>query len=165
MPKKGRPLGEPMPQKGRDYLGLVLMGALAFLALLMLVKSCNAKDVGQWQNAEPDKKAYVEGLREPDYPGTSCCGEGDMYFADKVEPCPPNSADKCWVIAVITDTRDDTPLKRDHVEPGTHVAIPPEKRRKMYEPNPLGHTVVFLAVGDSPHDPPHVYCYEPMGGL
>ena len=43
----------------------------------------------------------------------SCCGEADAYWADAIE------IDGDKIYAVITDDRDDGPLKRQHVDSGS----------------------------------------------
>ena len=61
-------------------------------------------------------------------------------------------------VAIVTDTRDDAPLHRPHVENGTRVTVPTRKI-KWDKGNPTGHGIIFIgAVG-------YVYCYLPPGGV
>jgi hypothetical protein len=60
-------------------------------------------------------------------------------------------------VAIITDTRDDTPLGRPHIENGKRVTVPNTKI-KWDRGNPTGHGIIFLGDGGE------VYCYLPPGG-
>lgn len=101
---------------------------------------------------DPDDPAldqFYEGLKQPDT-GFGCCGRADAYFADEVKQV--GNA----LIAIITDTREDAPRGRRHIEPGTEYVIPANKRRPPpIPPNPTGHTIIFIDSGDN------VLCYEP----
>src|ERR1041384_5670026 len=85
--------------------------------LLIAVASCPtlARDLGQWQNADPSFSAWYRNLRQPDRPMLSCCGEADAYFADEFEVVGDE------YVAIVTDTRDDEALRRPHVAPGTRI--------------------------------------------
>jgi hypothetical protein len=87
----------------------------------------------------------------PDYPNLTCCGLADAYWADSYEV----KGDQ--YVAIITDTRDDIPLGRPHVENGKRVAVPNTKI-KWDRSNPTGHGIIFIGVGGE------VYCYLPPGG-
>lgn len=128
--------------------GLVVF-AVFIIALLSICRAI-ARDIGQWKYASPDMAAYFQTLMQPDI-AVSCCGEADMYYADKTEAGPNGE-----LIAVITDTRDDGPLMRPHIEPGTRVVVPPNKIRKIPIPNPTEHTLIFISASGT------VYCYEPL---
>jgi hypothetical protein len=87
----------------------------------------------------------------PDNPTISCCGGADAYYADAFE------TDGDRYVAVITDTRDDAPLGRHHVELGTRIVVPTRKL-KVDSGNPTGHGVIFLSSSDT------VFCYVAPGG-
>ena len=92
------------------------------------------------------------GLKQPDRPNMSCCGEADAYWADSYE------VKEDQYVAIITDTRDDKPLGRaQHIEAGTRVAVPNSKV-KWGSGNPTGHGIIFIGVGGD------VFCYLPPGG-
>ncbi len=93
---------------------------------------------------------YFASLTMPDYPNISCCGFADAYWADLTAAGPNGET-----IAVITDTRDDGPLQRPHIDVGTQIIVPPNKVRKHPVFNPTGHTLIFLGASG-------VYCYEPL---
>lgn len=112
-----------------------------------------ARDLGQWQHADPRISAWFKSLMQPDNPSMSCCGKVDAYWADGVEVTKDGQ-----VIAIVTDERDDAPLGRRHVPPGTRVVVPPHKL-KWDRGNPTGHVVIFL---DGNND---VLCYVMNGGV
>jgi hypothetical protein len=91
---------------------------------------------------------------QPDEPSLRCCGLGDAYWADSYEV----KGDQ--YIAIITDTRDDIPLGRPHIDNGTRVAVPNSKI-KWDRGNPTGHGIIFIGHGD---EVLYVYCYVPPGG-
>lgn len=111
-----------------------------------------ARDLGQWANSDPAIKAWYESLMQPDIPQASCCGEADSYWADSFETSPNGE-----YVAIITDPRDDEPLKRQHVDIGTKIVIPNYKLNK--DSNPTGHGIIFLSRGG------YVYCYIAPGGV
>jgi len=127
---------------------------LAPAVFAALIFPAFARDLGQWQYAAPDIREYFASLMQPDNPRVSCCGEADAYWADQTDTGPNGE-----LIAIITDTRDDGPLKRAHVAVGTRIVIPPSKIRRHPIPNPTGHTLVFLGAYGN------VYCYEPLPGM
>ena len=119
------------------------------------IGSVLAHDKGQHFDT-PDVRDYYLTLRQPDNAMLSCCGEGDAYYADKQEEGPNGE-----LIAIITDTRENGPLKRKPIAVGTKIVVPPHKRRRVPIYNPTGHTVIF--VGGSPeYNVFIVYCYEPL---
>jgi hypothetical protein len=123
-----------------------------FLVMLMLLCS----GVVHAQNA-PDLSEYYSSLRQPDYP-SSCCGEGDAYFADKTRACTAEETlNGCALVAVITDTRPDDVRNRVHIPVGTEYVIPVSKLRKEPIPNPTDHNIVFVSPMTN-----QVLCYEPV---
>jgi hypothetical protein len=60
-------------------------------------------------------------------------------------------------IAIITDTRDDKPLRRVHVENGTLILVPKNKIQ-WDRGNPTGHGIIFIGPDED------VYCYLPPEG-
>jgi len=110
-----------------------------------------ARDVGQWENTDPAVSKWYRGLMQPDDPTKSCCGESDAYWADDFETDGNN------VIAIITDTREDAPLFRRHIAPGTRFTVPPHKL-KYDKGNPTGHGVIFIGADGT------VFCYVAPAG-
>jgi hypothetical protein len=110
-----------------------------------------ARDLGQWASGDPLVSKWYKSLMMPDNPTISCCGGADAYYADIFE------TDGDRYVAVITDTRDDAPLGRHHVEPGTRIPVPTRKL-KVDSGNPTGHGVIFLSSSDT------VFCYVAPGG-
>jgi hypothetical protein len=112
----------------------------------------SARDLGQWELVDPSVSRWYRSLMMPDNPTISCCGEADAYYADVFE------TDGDRYVAVITDTRDDAPLRRHHVAPGTRIVVPNTKL-KVDSGNPTGHGVIFLSSSDT------VFCYVAPGGI
>ena len=130
----------------------VMLKASIWLAVIVLVVStASARDVGQWASVDPAQRQWFNGLMQPDNPGLSCCGEADAYWADSYEV----NGDQ--YVAIITDTRDDAPLHRPHVENGRRITVPNTKI-KWDRGNPTGHGIIFISGS-------HVYCYLPPGGV
>jgi hypothetical protein len=55
--------------------------------VLVLVFGCvigvvRARDLGQWESADPAIREWYQALMQPDIPTASCCGEADAYWAD-----------------------------------------------------------------------------------
>jgi hypothetical protein len=98
----------------------------------------DARDLGQWADADPAVSEWFRELKVPDNPRVSCCGEADAYWADKTYTKDGKN------IAVITDTRPDGPLQRPHVPPGTEIVIP-DSKMKWDRGNPTGHNIIFLS--------------------
>ncbi len=117
--------------------------------------------------ANPGMKDWYSRQMQPDAWLTSCCGPGDVYWADKFEI----GADGQFY-AIVTDDRPDEILDaegniiavRPHVDVGTRVLIPPIKHKDpradpMPEPR---HGVVWLRTFPDKW----VYCYvSPPGDL
>lgn len=131
---------------------LYFLFVAAVIVTVITLATANARDVGQWEAADPIIRQWYKTLMQPDNPGISCCGEADAYWADQVEVKDGK------VFAIITDTRPDAPLGRRHVPPGTRVEVPPHKMTWKYG-NPTGHVIVFLGAGNS------VLCYVQGGGV
>jgi hypothetical protein len=110
------------------------------------------RDLGQWASIDPSVSQWYKTLMMPDNPTISCCGTADAYYADVFE----TEGDR--YVAIITDTRDDAPLGRHHVEPGTRIVVPNAKL-KVDSGNPTGHGVIFLSSSDT------VFCYVAPGGI
>jgi hypothetical protein len=110
-----------------------------------------ARDLGQWDGVDPLFRQWFNGLMRPDFPNLTCCGLADAYWADSYEVKGEQ------YVAIITDTRDDIPLGRPHIENGKRVAVPNTKI-KWDRGNPTGHGIIFIGGGDE------VYCYLPPGG-
>lgn len=130
---------------------LLMLWAIALLTAL-LVEAAHSRDAGQWDAIDPAVGAWFRGLMQPDNPQVSCCGEADAYYADSFEV----QGDQ--YVAIITDERDDAPLGRPHIPPGTKVVVPNHKL-KFDGGNPTGHGVIFMSARG------HVYCYVVPGGV
>lgn len=94
----------------------------------------------------------------PDNPEQSCCGPGDVYYADKFETAPNGD-----FYAIVTDTRPDIIIDtsgnviatRPHIAPGTRVLIPPQKfKDPRKDPNPTEHGILWVRSTDL-----WAYCY------
>lgn len=147
------------------------MRHLIAAAMLLAVLPAEAREGPQWAQLQPGetemdraaRSAWFNRQKMPDNPGTSCCGEGDAYYADSVE------VDKVGnVFAIVTDERPDSPLSRPHIKPGTKILIPPWKNKDTRsDPNPTGHTIIFVRwYNDLGLDGDWgVLCYLPEGGV
>jgi hypothetical protein len=127
----------------RPLMGLGVLIALALPA--------TARDLGQWSAADPAISEWYKSLMQPDNPTVSCCGESDAYWADEIHVRNGKT------FAVVTDDRDDTPLRRPHVPIGTEIEVPDHKL-KWDRGNPTGHGVLFMSPGG------YVFCYVQPGG-
>lgn len=123
------------------------------LLLALLLQPIQAADDGQWENTDPVIRKWYQGLMQPDQPELSCCGVADAYHADDFE------VDGDKYIAIITDTREDAPLGRPHISPGTKIVVPNNKL-KWDAGNPTGHGVIFVS-----RDQKIVYCYVVPTGI
>ena len=104
-----------------------------------------ARDYGQWENSPPHVRRWFQGLKQPDNPRVSCCGEADAYEADIFE------VDGGRYVAIITDGKGEIPN-------GTKIPVPNHKM-KWDEGNPTGHGIIFIGVQGQ------VYCYVAPGGV
>lgn len=128
-----------------------MIRALAFWIVLLVIPTMAADD--PWEDSPPEVRAWYRGLMQPDNPAISCCGFADAYWADLFE-----STSDGRYIAIITDTREDAPLGRPHIRPGTRVEVPNHKL-KYDAKNPTGHGVIFMnTIGT-------VYCYVTPSGI
>jgi hypothetical protein len=105
-----------------------------------LIEVASARDLGQWDAANPEIREWYQALMQPDVPNASCCGEADAYWADEVHVRDGKT------YAIITDDRPDEPRGRPHVDIGTEIEIPTNKL-KWDKSNPTGHGIVFLSRG------------------
>jgi len=124
-----------------------LKRSVIVLGLFLVISPASARDLGQWSDSAVAE--WFRSLMQPDAPMVPCCGEADAYWADSFE----TDGDK--FVAIVTDTRDDGPLHRQHIEPGNRVTIPNAKL-KWDKGNPTGHGILFIGAGG-------VYCYLPPG--
>lgn len=115
--------------------------------------TAESRDLGQWENSDPAIRNWYQTLMQPDAPAMPCCGEADAYWADEVHVRDGK------VYARITDERDDAPLRRPHIPPGTEFEIPREKL-KWDRGNPTGHNVLFVGAGNG-----RVFCFVQNGGI
>lgn len=123
----------------RAFLTIVIVVWVAcFLVAICVATGAFARDIGQWENADPKIHEWYQGLMRPDVPEASCCTEADAYYADEVH------VREGGTFATITDDRPDGPLGRPHIENGTTFEVPPEKL-KWDRGNPTGHNVLFVS--------------------
>ena len=146
---------------------VTLLGiAMAFVGVTM----AHARDLGQWENNDPARAAWFKQQKIPGFnPGTmsieSCCGEADAYYADSYE-----MAEGGAYIAIITDERDDEPLRRPHIPIGTKFRVPRDRVQDVTKTgNPTGHGLIFVSVTRTGEnvisaDGSTVWCYYPPGG-
>ena len=132
-------------------LAVTVLCIVTLIILLFHVRVSPARDLGQWEGGDPAVREWFRSLMQPDAPMSSCCGEADAYWADEIHVRDGKT------YAVITDDRDDAPLKRPHVDVGTEIEIPNNKL-KYNRGNPTGHGVVFMSYSR------FVFCYvQPTG--
>ena len=130
---------------------LVFIWTVWAAVFVLSIYKAPARDLGQWDGVDPLYRQWFNGLMRPDYPNLTCCGLTDAYWADSYEV----KGDQ--YVAIITDTRDDRPLGRPHIEHGKRVSVPNTKI-KWDRGNPTGHGIIFIGNGGE------VYCYLPPGG-
>lgn len=124
-----------------------LAGAIVVIVFLSMISPALPRDNGQWEGADAAISKWYRDLRQPDAPHVPCCGEADAYWADSFE------VEGDHYVAIITDERDDAPLMRPHIAPGTRIPVPNSKI-KWDKGNPTGHGILFVGPGG-------VYCYLP----
>jgi hypothetical protein len=129
----------------------VLIWAVCAAVFVLSICKAPARDLGQWDGVDPLHRKWFNELMRPDEPHLRCCGLADVYWADSYEV----KGDQ--YIAIVTDTRDDKPLGRLHIENGRRFAVPNSKI-KWDRGNPTGHGIIFIGYGDD------VLCYVPPGG-
>lgn len=131
----------------------LVLAMLSFVMLCgLLVGMAFARDLGQWNGADPEIREWYRGLMQPDNPTVSCCGEADAYWCDELHVKDGKT------FCNITDDRADEPLRRVHVPTGTEIEIPDHKL-KWDRGNPTGHSIVFLSSGGA------VFCFVQSGGV
>lgn len=133
------------------WLALVIASVIALAIVLFSVRISPARDLGQWQNADPATVEWYKSLMQPDVPTASCCGEADAYWADEIHVRDGRT------YAKITDDRPDEPRGRPHVDIGTEFLIP-DNKLKWDSGNPTGHSVIFLSRAG------YVFCFVQSGG-
>jgi hypothetical protein len=129
----------------------ILIWTVCAAAIVLSICKAPARDLGQWEGADPLTRQWFNGLMRPDRPTLSCCGLADAYWADSYE------VDGDQYVAIITDTRDDILLGRPHIENGKRFAVPNTKI-KWGSGNPTGHGIIFVSYRGE------VHCYLPPGG-
>lgn len=123
------------------YLLTVSISIAALIVLLFLLpRGSFGRDLGQWENSDPEIRKWFKTLMRPDFPDQPCCGEADGYYADEIHV----RGGKTY--ATITDERPDKPLGRPHIDVGTEIEIP-DAKLKWDRSNPTGHAIVFLGGG------------------
>lgn len=144
------------PRPLRERLNFPLLVALAIMLSLMAflysARFSVARDLGQWENSDPDIRRWYSSLMQPDNPGVSCCGEADAYWCDEIHVKDGKT------FCAITDDRDNISLHRTPVPIGTEIEIP-DRKLTWKDGNPTGHSVVFLSSGGS------VYCFVQGTGI
>lgn len=134
-----------------------ILGALFFAAIM--ASPARGHEHQQWIEEYTEEIAgWIKSLKQPDNPGMSCCGEADAYWADKIDVVGDQ------IFATVTDVRDDAPLKRRHVPPGTRVFVPNYKL-KFDAGNPTGHNVIFLTAPSEETGDYQVYCFVQTTGI
>ena len=121
--------------------------------VLALSASALAKDNETWDASPAHVRQWFQSLQRPDYPGQSCCGESDAYWADSF------AAQGNQYIAIITDEREIP--GRPPIPVGTHILVPNEKI-KWDRGNPTGHGVIFVRWYEP--ETANIFCYVPPGG-
>ena len=135
------------------------MGYRLLLTLIAMIfaTATSARDVGQWDNTDPQLREWYQSLMQPDNPAQSCCGEAEAYWCDDPHT-KRDDKNRVHNYCTITDDRPDEPRRRLHIDIGTEIEIPDHKVKKD-QGNPTGHGVVFLNRGW------FVYCYVMPGGV
>jgi hypothetical protein len=93
----------------------VITAAVVFL-VAYAVPEALPRDNGQWENSPLHVRRWFQGLRQPDNPRVSCCGEADAYEADIFE------VEGGHYVAVITDGKGEIPI-------GTRIPVPNHKNQ------------------------------------
>jgi hypothetical protein len=120
-------------------------------AVVLSICKASARDLGQWEgrrSATSRVVQWADAARQSDF---VMLWAGRRLLADSYEV----KGDE--YIAIITDTRDDRPLGRPHIDNGRRFAVPNSKI-KWDRGNPTGHGIIFIGHGLE------VHCYLPPGG-
>ena len=112
--------------------------------VLALCAPAVARDDGQWADQPAEIREWFQGLRQPDHPRLSCCGEADAFEADTFE------VENDHYVAIITNGKGVIPN-------GARVSVPNTKM-KFDKGNPTGHGIIFIGAAGQ------VYCYVTPGG-
>lgn len=143
------------------HIRYLIYGILTGLFVGLCIHAAHARDSGQWDEVDnpPEVRNWYRNLMRPDMPNASCCGLADAYWCDGI------IIKDSHTFCTITDTRDDRPLARPHIDIGTVIPIPDEKL-KWDKGNPTGHAVVFLGGGGNLFGPKSwfVFCFVQNGG-
>ncbi len=131
---------------------LAFIGGIIMLILLAMAIPAHARDLGQWENADPAVREWYQHLMQPDVPTMSCCGEADLYWCDDIHV--RNEKTFCR----ITDDRPDEPRGRPHLDIGTEFEIPTNKL-KYDRGNPSNHALLFVSRNG------YVFCFVQPGGV
>lgn len=142
-----------------------LQALTIILAYLALIFACDARDLGQWGNNDPEISQWYGYLLRPNpgFQSQSCCGESDAYWCDDVGSEVVNG--ELQNFCRITDDRPDGPRRRPHRDIGEKFIIPDDKMKfNPTDPqpnlgNPTGHAIVFLSTSG------YVYCFVMAGGV
>lgn len=125
------------------------MKRLIVLLALLAPAIAHARDNGQWQDADPQVRAWFRSLMQPDNKYMSCCGEADAFESDIFEQQDGH------YVAVITDGKGIIP-------DGTRIVVP-DNKIKWDAGNPTGHGIIFIGGGRG--SALQVYCYISPGGV
>ena len=129
----------------------ILIWTVGAAVIVLSICKVPARDPGQWDGVDPALRQWFNGLKQPEYPHLSCCGLADAYWADSYE------VNGNQYVAIITDERDDKPLRRPHIENGKRFVVP-NSTIKWGSGNPTGHGIIFIGYLGK------VLCYLPPGG-
>ena len=132
-------------------LSPILIWTVGAAIFVLSICKVPARDLGQWEGVDRGQRKWFDGLMQPDNPNRRCCGLADAYWADSYEVKDDQ------YIAIITDERDDEPLRRPHIENGRRFVVPNSKI-KWDSGNPTGHGIIFIGHGLE------IHCYLPPGG-
>ena len=69
----------------RRFRSVLRVALASLMVLVAAAPMALARDNGQWENSPPNVRRWFQGLRQPDNPRASCCGEADAYEADIFE--------------------------------------------------------------------------------
>ena len=122
----------------KNFIALMLIVIICAILAIVAALQAQARDLGQWENSDQTIRNWYKSLMRPDAPTSSCCGEADAYWADRVVVKDGKT------FAIITDDRSDEPSGRPHVPVGTEIEVPNVKL-KWDMSNPTGHNIIFIS--------------------
>jgi hypothetical protein len=105
------------------WLALAATCFVALCLFLFFAVGAHSRDLGQWENTDPEISQWYRSLKQPDNPTASCCGEADGYWCDEIHV--KHGATFC----TITDDRPNEPLRRTPVPIGTKAPLPRHRNR------------------------------------